>query len=206
MLDYLQGKIVNYEDQNVILDVNGLGLKVFLSQNSIKKFRAKHPRLPSSCRILTHLSISENRWEIFGFFDEAEKKAFLLLLGCRGIGPKGALKILNSLTPSDLYAVAEGREDSRAKLQQTPGIGSKNAQRIIAELKNQIDKMEELGFNKQKEGEGGRAYSQTDLFKALQNLGYRSPEIQKAVNQLSANLPQSLTEAIRELLKVMGKR
>jgi len=203
MLEYLQGRIIKFLPKAIIIDLNGLGMRVVMGEKSLKEMKQKHSEIPSEVQILTYLNIQENKWEIYGFSDETERSFFLILLNCRGIGPKGALSILDTLTPEELYEIASGRENY-ARLQQAPGVGAKSAQRIAIELKNHLAKMEEYNFTSKK-GNDLNSYSQADLFKVLQNLGYRTSEIQIALSNLSPNLPVTLAEAVRELLKILGK-
>ncbi len=204
MLEFIQGRIVDFLPKAIIFNLNGLGLKVVVSENTIKELQSGQQKQEKEVKILTYLSIQENKWEIYGFLNEGEKNSFLVLLNCRGIGPKGAINILNTLSPSELYEVASGKVGYE-RLQQAPGVGAKSAQRIAIELKNQLGKMEESNFGIQG-SKNPSSYTQADLFQVLQNLGYRTSEIQTAINKLSSDLPQNLSEAVTQILRAIGKR
>lgn len=202
MLEFIQGRIVKFVNKAVIVNLNGLGLKVFLGEKDLKELRQKNSEIPGEIELLTHLNIQENKWDIYGFTGESGRNSFLILLNCRGIGPRVALNILDTLTPEELYEIASGREN-HAKLQQVSGVGAKSAQRIAIELKSHLSKMEEADFKTK--SQNSLSYTQTDLYNVLQNLGYRTSEIQMAINNASPNLPVTLAEAVKQLLKILGK-
>ncbi len=200
MLYHLQGKIIGFGENYLLLSVGPLGLKVSVTQNTLKE--VKDYTEEEIC-LQTYLHIQENKWEIFGFLEEKERSAFVLLLGCRGIGPKAALNILSVLSPARLKKIALG-EESVLSLQQVPGIGAKSADRILVELK---EKLSQMG-NWYEAGQGVNQrileYTHEDLFDALKNLGYRAGEIQMAITQ-SATLPATLSEAVKQLLRLLGR-
>jgi len=196
MLEFISGKILNLNPDNIIIQSGGFGIKITATTNTIKDLKEQE-----ETSIPTYLSIQETKWEIFGFSNKKEREAFLLLISIRGIGPKAAINILNSLTPGDLKDIAQG-SDTNYKLEQISGIGKKTAARIVVELKQKEEQMNWAN------SVGGKAISQPqreDLIKALENLGYRSQEIKTTINELP-NLPENLGEAIREVLKHLGKR
>lgn len=203
MLENLTGQLTKCGDNYIIIELGGMGLKVISTRNTLAKLKRDHPKLPSQCSLLTYLHIQENKWEIFGFSEEQEREAFLLLLTCRGVGAKASQNILNSLTPARLKRIALG-EEPVTTLQQVPGIGAKSAGRILVELKEKLPEMgswedETTGKNK-----NILEYTHEDLFNALKNLGYRTTEIQMAISN-SPTLPNTLSEAVKHLLRILGK-
>lgn len=200
MLDYIQGP-VTFGDSYIVVEIGGMGIKLTVTTAARDKLKSESPQ--SNLKILTYLHIQEHKWEIFGFLEEQERNAFELLLGCRGIGPKAALNILNALSPARLKSIAQGLEPVTT-LQQVPGIGAKSADRILVELK---EKLPAMGGWEGKSSEKNRSilqYTHEDLFRALKHLGYRTTEIQMAMNQ-SNTLPVTLSEAVRQLLRTLGK-
>ncbi|MFH1182690.1 MAG: Holliday junction branch migration protein RuvA [Candidatus Moraniibacteriota bacterium] len=200
MLAYIKGPIT-LGDSFVVADVGGIGLKITATRNTIEKLKPKTDT--DNVKILTYLHIQESKWEIFGFAEAQEREAFLLLLSCRGVGPKAALNILGSLPPPRLRSIALG-EEPVTTLQQVPGIGAKSADRILVELKEKLPEMGGWGNEKKDKNKANLEYSHEDLFRALRNLGYRTTEIQMAISQ-SNTLPATLSEAVRQLLKALGK-
>ena len=127
----------------------------------------------------------------------------MLLINCRGVGPKAALNILSSFTPARLKKIALGEEPVTV-LQQAQGIGAKSAERILVELKEKLNLMQ--GWFEENEVRSEKSilrYTYDDLYRALNNLGYRAGEIQMAISN-SPNLPPTLSEAIKQLLKIIG--
>jgi Holliday junction DNA helicase RuvA len=204
MLSYLKGTFTSLGDNFIVLETGGFGLNIIVTTKTLGDLIKKHPKLPAEIQILTYLHIQENKWEIFGFFNETERSAFLLLLNCRGVGTKAALNILGTLSPARLKKIALGEEPA-AILQQVPGIGAKSADRILVELK---EKLPEMGGwaedSKKKTNQKTPEYTHEDLANALKNLGYRAGEIQTAIAQ-SPDLPITLSEAVRQLLRMLGK-
>jgi Holliday junction DNA helicase RuvA len=203
MIEYLKGQLVSFGDNFLVLEAGGLGFKVSATQNTLEKTRRACPKLPASLQILTYLHIQENKWEVFGFFEEQERQAFLLLLGCRGIGTRAALHILSSLPPERLKRIALG-EEPVTTLQQVPGIGPKSADRILVELKEKLPEMSPWEDGESKREKPILEYTREDLSRVLRNLGYRTAEIQAALTQ-SSTLPSTLSEAVKQLLRMMGK-
>lgn len=201
MLDYLEGKIQEILDEYLTIDVSGIGFKVIATKNTLSKFAKESQEKDFKLKIAVHLHIQENKWEIFGFSDLKEREAFLLLLGCRGVGTKAALNILNNFGPGKLKKIALGEVPVTA-LQQAPGIGAKSAERILVELKEKLPEMKNWILEKESEDKNPLEYSREDLFRTLNNLGYRASEIQNALANMPS-LPQNLGEAVKQLLKII---
>jgi len=203
MLEYLKGPLTRVGDNFIVVEVGGMGIKVTITQNTIEKLKSKAKTGLSVFEVLTYLHISENKWEIFGFKNETEREAFLLLLECRGIGTKAAVNILNSFSPSRLRQIAIGEEPVTV-LQQVPGIGAKSADRILVELKEKLPEMG--GWTDEKSQRKSLAqYTHEDLYRALKSMGYRTAEIQAAISR-SPNLPTDFSEAVKQLLKALSKQ
>lgn len=201
MLEYIKGSVSQVSNAFLVIETGGIGIKVLATQNTIKKIGEQNPE---SVFLLTYLHITENKWEVFGFSDEKEREAFLLLLDCRGVGTKAAINILSNFSPSRLRGVALGDEPVTI-LQQVPGIGAKSADRILVELKEKLPEMNSWGsVNSDKKRSPGQ-YSQEDISRALKNLGYREAEIRSAISRIP-DLPATLSEAVKELLKSIGNK
>jgi len=200
MLDYIKGP-VTLGDTFIVAEVGGMGLRITATRSTIEKLKPQAEN--ESIRILTYLHIQENKWEIFGFAEKQERQAFLLLLSCRGVGPKAAMNILGSLPPERLRCIALG-EEPVTTLQQVPGIGAKSADRILVELKEKLKEMGSWSGSDSQKNKSASEYTHEELFRALRNLGYRTAEIQQAINQSDA-LPTNLSDAVRQILRVLGR-
>jgi holliday junction DNA helicase RuvA len=199
MLEYLKGSIAQVGESHVVVEAGGWGIKVTATRGTLEKLKAGEAEI----KLPTYLHISENKWEVFGFGDEKEREAFLLLLECRGVGPKAALNILNFFSPARLRRIALGQEPI-GTLQQAPGIGAKSADRILVELKEKLPRMSGWDEGGDKASLSAAKYSQDDLYRALKNLGYREAEIHRALSQ-TPDLADSLSGAVKQLLRNVGK-
>lgn len=204
MLEYLNGKVQSIANDYLIIEVGGIGFKVNASKITLEKIGRDRELPPFELSLPVHLNIQESKWELFGFSDNQEKEAFLLLINCRGIGPRAGLNILSSFTPGRLKAIALG-EEPVATLQQAQGVGAKSAERIFVELKEKLPQMHAWSDGAEEGKKSLLRYTYDDLYRALTNLGYRAGEIQSAISN-SPNLPPTLSDAIKELLKIIGGR
>jgi Holliday junction DNA helicase RuvA len=132
MIAYLRGTIQEKSLQALILDVNGVGYDVLMSNNSI----AKMPAEGQEAAIYTYLHVREDLMQLFGFCQKGEKELFEMLISVSGIGPKVALAIL-SVFSVEAFQQAVQRNDIEM-ITAIPGIGKKSAQRLVLELKDKI--------------------------------------------------------------------
>lgn len=134
MIAYLEGKLVEKDVSQAIIDVHGVGYQVRISLQTYWQIN----QLQGPIKLHTHLHITEDSHTMYGFFTFEEKTIFLQLISVNGIGPGTALMVLSSISPAELYQ-AITREDVR-QLQSIKGIGGKTAQRMILELKDKLKK------------------------------------------------------------------
>ena len=139
MITHLRGNIVELTPTHLILDCNGIGYYLNISLNTFSKLNQAQI---DDCKILTHLHVREDAHTLFGFFEQEERKIFLMLLSVSGIGASTAMMILSSLNSNEIR-MAILKEDI-VTLKSIKGIGMKSAQRIIIDLK---DKMTDLQLN-----------------------------------------------------------
>lgn len=135
MYAYIQGIVTeSHTDNSFVLENQGIGYYIHTSQNTLQSLKQSD----SSVKIFTHLYVREDHYSLYGFSSKEELKLFLLLVTVSGIGPKAAISILSTLTPSKFsLCVITGDVSSLTKAQ---GIGKKSAERIILELKDKIQK------------------------------------------------------------------
>jgi len=190
MISQLTGKISFQEDNFVILNVSGVGYKLFISTETLESSRNKK----SEITFWTHLAVRENALDLYGFLEKPEMNFFALLITISGIGPKTALGILNVASVDTLVSAISSEDTSY--LTKVSGIGAKNAQKIILELKNKISKIENnIPENLQ---------DQMDTIDALQALGYNPRESTKALQQIDKKITD-VGEKIKEAIKFLGK-
>lgn len=197
MITYLKGILEYISDEFIIIDVNNIGYKVFISSYTLTKLPVQNENI----KIYTYMNIREDAILLYGFLEIDELNMFNMLIGVSGIGPKAALSILSNLRPQDI-SMAVIMEDINT-LSKTPGIGKKTAQRIILDLK---DKLKTVSYNESIELDIGnnQSSSKQDAIDALVALGYSQIEAVKVVkNVYSENM--DIEDIIKLALKKLAK-
>ena len=180
MIENIKGIIEKKTPAFVVMDVNGIGIKILMSINGMEAVQPKG----SDALILTYLHVREDLLDLYGFVTERERHTFMQLINISGIGPKLALTILSGINPDKLKdRVVAG---DVASLTSVPGVGAKTAKRIIVELKEKFVKMDEdsLGF---KDEHTGGSILFRDTLNALTSLGYKSRYARKVLEDLDKN-------------------
>lgn len=211
MLAYIKGKLEMKMTGYVVIDVGGLGYKVFMSEAGIENVG----NIGDTVKVHTYYRVREDDISIFGFNTLEELKMFELLLGVSGVGARTALTMLATCTPSE-FALAVVSEDIKT-LTAIPGIGPKSAKRIILELKDKIKKEQEVEAIKEQidKKEKDDAKSKLDeaietkgkvseAMAALQVLGYNKKEIEKVFEKLDAK-ELSTEELIKKGLSLLSR-
>lgn len=189
MISKLKGQVTYKDEKSVILDVAGVGYRVFASFVVINSLH-----LNQEVDLWTHLAVRENALDLYGFGSKEELDFFELLLGVSGIGPKSALAILNIASIDSLKrGVMEG---DIAYLTKVSGIGKRNAEKIIIELRDKLgDKSETEGSTKE----------EVEVIEALKALGYSPEEAREALRGLPAEL-SGVSEKVKHALKNLGSK
>ena len=198
MLAYIKGNLEEKMVGYVVIDVGGLGYKVYMSENSIDKLG----NVGETIKVHTHYQVREDDISIFGFITSEELKMFELLINVSGVGAKSALSILANISPSSFaFAIIS---DDISKLVKIPGVGKKTAARIILELKDKLktiqaidEPIEKSKINTQDEGK------QSEAIAALQVLGYNRKEIQRAIQTININ-DLTVEDIIKKALLVLS--
>lgn len=197
MFHYLEGPITIIEQNLAVVDIGGAGYACHTSMNTLSRLETG-----KKARLYTYCNIKEDAFDIYGFYDQSEKRFFEQLLTVSGVGPKAALSILSSGTPETL-ALAIINEDERA-LTLAPGVGKKLAQRVILELKDKIAKeskgLKVSGYSPVPDAAGMPGSKLTDASSALAVLGYSQSEISAALRGMETEA-LSVEEIIRNVLK-----
>ena len=196
MIAYLKGEVITKSEEYVILEVQGIGYKIYMSKKSIDELEKD-----KQVRVYTYLKVREDDISLFGFCSNEELHMFELLISVGGIGAKSAITILSNITPSRFaLAVITNEVNTLKKL---PGIGPKTAQRIILELKDKIKTEEAMDISiNEKEQEKEMEEDFEELVQALQVLGYRRYEINQILPKVKAiNLEDRIKEALNYLAK-----
>ena len=172
MFAYIKGSLEMKSSGYIVIDINGLGYKIFMSQNNIDSIGELH----NIIKVFTYVKVREDDISIFGFKTQEELKMFELLISVSGVGAKSALVMLSCIEPSD-FAIAVISNDVKV-LTKVPGIGNKSAQRIILELKDKL-KEEQLEEKLKDNSE-----NINEAISGLMVLGYSKKDIEKAFERL----------------------
>jgi len=195
MYDYIKGEVASTEKDCVVIDVGGIGYRVYTSAQSMLNIQAG-----MTVKLYCQLVVREDSHTIYGFYTPEERQMFLRLTGVSGIGPKVALSILSAMKVSDL-AAAIITSDERA-FSKVPGVGKKTAQRIIIDLAEKIATKEIVGDGAGEPLPGG-AGVEAEAIAALVSLGYNRAEAAKAVGAVK-NLGDTTEDIILLALRRMG--
>ncbi|OGZ33600.1 MAG: Holliday junction DNA helicase RuvA [Candidatus Portnoybacteria bacterium RBG_19FT_COMBO_36_7] len=191
MISSLEGKIALKSEKYAVIETNGIGFRVNLSEKTLSKI----PQIGASVKLFTYLSVKENGWDLFGFLTFDELELFELLISIPGIGPKTASNILALASVEDLQeAIVLGDETILARVS---GIGKKVAQKIVLELKSKVKKLSK--------GEGSGIAGDIEVIDALVNLGYKVYEVREVLQKLPENI-KGLENRVKETLKRLGKK
>lgn len=199
MLAYIKGILEMKSAKYVVIDVGGLGYKVYMSETSINKLG----EIGDTVKVFTHYHVREDDISIYGFLTNEELRMFELLIGVSGVGAKSAITMLSNISPSS-FALAIISNDT-SQLVKIPGIGAKTAARIILELKDKLKKEEEITVEEKTiKEEIVKNNNVEEAISALQVLGYQRKEIEKAFEKMEVN---SLTveDIIRKGLTILSK-
>ncbi len=191
MISHIKGIIEFQAEKFVIVDVGGVGYKVFVGGDTI----AKMPKKGDIVKLWTHTEVRENALDLYGFLYYNELDLFEMLISISGVGPKTALGVM-ALAPADTLRKAIASGDT-SYLTKVSGIGRKTAEKIILELR---EKMAGKGVIV----EAGALKEEGDILEALMSLGYTQAEAREAL----ARVPQSVEGAekrIKEALKKLSK-
>jgi holliday junction DNA helicase RuvA len=205
MIGKLKGIVDSYGEDNIILDVNGVGYLVHCSARTLQALPA--PGEAAILAIETH--VREDQIKLFGFAADAEREWFRLLQTVQGVGAKVALSVLGTLKSAELATAIATRD--KAMVARTPGVGPKVAERIVTELKDKVPAFADVdpamvhlaGALDEKRAPKPVA----DAVSALVNLGYGQPQAAAAIAAAARNAGEGADTAtlIRQGLKELGK-
>ncbi|MGD0779341.1 MAG: Holliday junction branch migration protein RuvA [Dehalococcoidales bacterium] len=194
MMASLSGKIESLSSDAAIIDVGGVGFRVYMPTSSLSTIG----RPGDTVKVYTHMHVREDNIALYGFPSAEELWLFETLLGVTGLGPKLSLAMLSALTPDQItMAIATGSVDM---LDMIPGIGKKVANRIILELKEKIGAGWVITPATQATQENA------DVLAALTTLGYSAGEAVKAVAALPTDPKLKLEEKVKLALQYLGSK
>lgn len=197
MFYYISGTLALKGEGYVVIDANGIGYKILTSVYSIEKLSNN-----GEVKMYTYMYIREDICDLYGFASEEELNMFTLLIGVSGIGPKAAVAILSTMSPSDVaLAIVSG--DTKA-ITRAQGVGPKVAQRILLELKDKIKNEQMLSGAVSGDDAVPVSFgASNEAVEALCVLGYSSIEAKQALSgiDMSMDLELIIKEALKKLMK-----
>lgn len=195
MIGFLSGTLKHTDIDAALIDVGGVGYRVLMPVSCLARAKVGAP-----CEAWVHTHVREDAIVLFGFSTRDGLAMFERLIGVQGVGPRTALALLSGIDGADLVRVIGERDEAR--LTKVPGVGKKTAARIILDLADKMAKEwhNSAGGTPRGASKGGAL---EDLRSALANLGYKPPQIDRALQQVKPLLEEgrTLSDLLREALR-----
>lgn len=191
MFNSLKGIVTQKSVQKVFVQTGGIEWDVTVPESSLEKL----PGVGEEARIFVYLLHNETSMTLFGFATENDRSLFFDLLKVDGIGPKGAVKIMGSISTEKLAKILD--EDDVDSLKKVPGVGAKTAGKIILQLKGK------LFAEKSVQSSARNSVPFPDAVDALVQMGYDRKKAEEAVSRVAQKLSaekefSSASESVRE--------
>ena len=199
MIGRLQGKVIEKQAPDLLVDVQGVGYEVLVSLNTFFDI----PEVGAVVTLHTHFVVREDIQQLYGFTKVSERSLFRNLIKVNGVGPKMALAILSGMSAND-FALSVHNNDTAA-LVKLPGVGKKTAERLLIEMRDKIGDIDTSGGDT---GSGNSLSVQSDLAQeaesALIALGYKPADAAKIINRVADESVTDAGQLIRLALKSMN--
>ncbi len=185
MITHIQGRLVEKNPTDVVIDCNGVGYFINISLHTFSE-------LPSSenVKLFTHLLVREDAHILYGFSSVAEREIFRLLISVSGVGASIARTMLSSLAPEQVLDAIS--QNDIPTIQSVKGIGTKTAQRVVLDLKDKILKV--YGLSSISTGTSNT--NKNEALSALETLGFVRKQSDKVVDAIVKENPQASVEMI----------
>lgn len=200
MISYVTGILAEVDADCIVIESGGIGFEILTYSSVIEHL----PDVGSEVKIVTYMDVKEDDIRLFGFLSNQEKKLFKQLLTVSGVGPKGALSILDQLGPDNLVAAIIA-SDSKS-ISKANGIGSKTAQKVCLELRDKVS-IEGTIYEKYSDSSGAGTDASSGVIgeavEALCALGYSKSDAMQAVRKIdgaSTMKPEAIVSKALRLL------
>lgn len=194
MIGFVEGIIEYIDVDKIVVNNNGVGYNIFMPASQIDTLN-----VDETVRVFTYLNVREDAMQLFGFLTRDDLEVFKLLITVNGIGPKGGLAVLSTITTDDLR-VAVISEDARA-ISKAPGIGAKTAQKVIIELKDKLNLEDVLEPKSDANFQVNDNNSMSEAVMALVALGYSQADAYRAVKSIDNIEELDVENVIKMALK-----
>lgn len=188
MIATLRGEITQVEDTALVVEVGGVGLRVFAPAPVRGRVKAGE-----AIFLFTHLVVREDALILYGFESQADRDLFNILLGVDGVGPKVALSVLSTMTLDAVQRAVFAEEADI--MSRVPGVGKKTAQKIVLHLKDKLKPSDPLAKF------AAMTDVDSEVLAALTSLGYSVIEAQTAIQSLPKDAPKDVGERLRVTLQ-----
>lgn len=188
MIATLRGEVTQIEENALILEVGGVGLRVFVPAPVRTRLKAGETAF-----LFTHLVVREDALTLYGFESQADRELFTILLGVDGVGPKVALSVLSVMTLDAVQRAVFA--DETDLFSRVPGVGKKTAQKIALHLKDKLKPTDALAKV------AAMSDKDSEVLAALTSLGYSVVEAQAAIQSIAKDAPDDVEERLRLALQ-----
>jgi len=188
MIATLRGEVTQIEDNAIVLEVGGVGLRVFVPATLRTKLKTGE-----AVFLFTHLVVREDALTLYGFESQADRELFNILLGVDGVGPKVALSVLSTMTLDAVQRAVFA--DEAELLSRVPGVGKKTAQKMALHLKDKLKPTDALAKV------AAMSDQDSEVLAALTALGYSVVEAQAAIQSIAKDAPDDVEERLRLALQ-----
>jgi Holliday junction DNA helicase RuvA len=188
MIATLRGEITQIEDNAIVVETGGIGLRVFVPAPLRTRMQAGEATM-----LYTHLVVREDDWKLYGFETKADRDLFNLLLGTDGVGPRTAMAVMSGVTPDVIQRAVFGEDPDL--LGRVPGVGKKTAQKIVLHLKDRLKPTDALNAI------AAMSDADSEVLAALTALGYSVVEAQTAIQSIPKDAPDDVEERLRLALQ-----
>ena len=193
MIATLRGEISQIEENALIVETGGVGLRVF-----VPKPLKERMKTGEAIFLFTHLVVREDDWKLYGFEIQADRELFTTLLGVDGVGPRTALAVLSSLNLETVERAVFSDEPDL--LSRVPGVGKKTAQKMILYLHDRLKPVSGI------ERIASMSDSDSEVLAALTALGYSVVEAQTAIQAIPKDAPEDVEERLRLALQQFTRK
>jgi Holliday junction DNA helicase RuvA len=184
MISYIKGTVIYIDLKYLVLEVNGIGYKIYTTTEYLST------SIGTELSFWIHMVVREDAQDLYGFPTREGVNFFELLITISGIGPKSALGILNAASVETIQSAIQSGDTSH--LTKVSGIGKKNAEKIVLELKDKIETIEGLKHN-----------NDSDALEALHSLGYSHQEAREALKKLDKSITDTGAK-VKAALKILS--
>ncbi|EHI56313.1 Holliday junction DNA helicase RuvA [Johnsonella ignava ATCC 51276] len=197
MISYIKGKLIEIHSESIVVETGGIGIEIYVPA------ALSLPDTGDEIIIYTYFKVSEDAMSLYGFLSRQDLDMFKQVISVSGIGPKGGLAILSTLSPDELRT-AILTEDVKT-VSKAQGIGAKTAKRLILDLKDKIDMHKLLKENNvsepSKSEDGSKEF---EVIEALYSLGYSTSDAARAVREIDISKDMKVEDILKLALKKLA--